>query len=85
MQTRGRGQARPEQSRSQSSATTRNPAQFPRKGAEVSRRVGIASSYRSKSLRRMVPARATKPVPNNPSVPGSGTFRWLLPRKIRPI
>jgi hypothetical protein len=43
----------------------------------VTRRDGTASSYDPKSLRRMVPAMPSKPVPNNPSVPGSGTARLL--------
>ena len=36
------------------------------------------------SLRRIAPAMAIKPMPNNPSVPGSGVFRRVSPRWMLP-
>ena len=35
--------------------------------------------YAPNSLRRIIPAIPTKPVPSNPSVPGSGTVTLELP------
>ena len=53
---------------------------IPHKGKRVvTRRNRTGSGYIPNSLRRSVPATAIKPVPNNTSVPGSGTPKCSLP------